>query len=377
MSVQSQASSRSGVVRTVLGDVDPASLGHTQPHEHVLSDMSSIIQRWGLRSLSGREAPSTSAGTSSVSREFPASVRARLAEPVRLDNYDWIRRNVLNWDNMQLLSEEDAIAELLLYRAAGGGAIVDSTPVGMGRDALGCARVSRASGVQIVMGSGYYVHDYHPPGLGEATVEAIAEEIARDVEAGIGDTGVRAGLIGEIGLSWPVHPTEEKVLRAAARAQQATGAPVQIHPGRDPGAPLHAIRTLQQAGGDADRTIMSHIDRTLWEVGDMVELARTGCYLELDLFGQESSYYALNPDANRPNDATRVEWLTALIEAGFAAQLLVAQDICQKVYLRRYGGPGYAHILEQAIPLMRRKGMTEDQIRTLTVDNPAAILARV
>jgi phosphotriesterase-related protein len=376
MSVDSQPQSHSGVVRTVLGDVDPASLGHTQPHEHVLSDMSSIIQRWGLRSLSGHEEPSTGGGTSSVSREFPASVRARLAEPVRLDNYDWIRRNVLNWDNMQLLSEEDAIAELLLYRAAGGGTVVDSTPVGMGRDPLGCARVARASGVHIVIGSGYYVHDYHPPGLDEAPMEVIAEEIARDVEAGIGDTGVRAGLIGEIGLSWPVHPAEGKVLRAAARAQRATGAPLQIHPGRDREAPLHAMRIVQDAGGDPERTIMSHIDRTLWEMADMVELARTGCYLELDLFGQESSYYALNPDAHRPNDATRVEWLMALIEAGFGAKLLVAQDICQKVYLRRYGGPGYAHILEQAIPLMRRKGMTEEQIRMITVDNPAAILTR-
>ena len=107
----------------------------------------------------------------------------------------------------------------------------------------------------------------------------------------------------------------------------------------------------------------------------MIELARTGCYLEFDLFGQESSYYALNPEANRPNDATRVDWLIALIEAGYEDRLLVAQDICQKVYLRRYGGPGYTHILEQAIPLMRRRGMSDDQIEALTVTNPSTILA--
>ncbi|MGW4959165.1 phosphotriesterase family protein [Nonomuraea sp. NPDC004186] len=357
-------------VRTVLGDVEPSELGHTQPHEHVLSDMSAIVRPWGLEPVAGDGSPA-----SSIRQEFPASVRARVAEPVRLDNHDWIKRAVLNIDNLRLLSEQDATEELALYRAAGGGAVVDSTPVGLGRDPLGLARVSRGSGVHIVMGSGYYCRDYHPAGLAEAPLEAVHEEIVADVRDGVGDTGVRAGLIGEIGLSWPVHPAEEKVLRAACRAQQVTGAPLQIHPGRHPQAPLEAVRTVLDAGGDPTRVIMSHLDRTLWRSEDLLELARTGCYLELDLFGQESSYYAFNPEARRPNDRTRVEWLQMLIEAGFGDRLLIAQDICQKVYLRRYGGPGYTHILENAIPLMRRMGLTEAEITALTVTNPATALA--
>jgi phosphotriesterase-related protein len=352
-------------VRTVLGDVEPEALGHTQPHEHVLSDMSAIIQPWGLRPVAGGEG----------GKELPASVRGRITEPVRLDNYDWIKRTVFNLDNLRLLSEQDATEELVLYRSAGGGAVVDSTPVGLGRDPLGLARVSRGSGVHIVMGSGYYVRDYHPPGLAEATVDAITMEIVTDVRAGVGDTGVKAGLIGEIGLSWPVHPAEEKVLRAACRAQVETGAPLQIHPGRHPEAPMRAVRTVLDAGGDPARVIMSHLDRTLWTADDLLELARTGCDLELDLFGQESSYYAFNPDARRPNDRTRVEWLQTLMEAGFGDRLLIAQDICQKVYLRRYGGPGYTHILDSALPLMRRMGMQETEIDALTVANPATALA--
>ncbi|ADB50659.1 aryldialkylphosphatase [Conexibacter woesei DSM 14684] len=375
MSVPAAPDPSSVRVRTVLGDVPADTLGHTQPHEHVLSDMSSIIQPWGLQTLAGQDQVSTGTGAMSVGSEFPASVRQRVTEPIALGNYDWIRRNVLNQDNMRLLSEEDAVAELALYRAAGGGAVVDSTPVGMGRDPLGLARVARATGVQIVMGSGYYVHDYHPRGLDQVAREAIRDEIVRDVRDGVGDTGVRAGLIGEIGLSWPVHPTEATVLAAAAEAQAITGAALQIHPGRAPQAPLDAIRQVQAAGGAPERTIMSHIDRTLWELDDMVELARTGCWLELDLFGQESSYYGLNPDARRPNDRTRIEWLIALAEAGFGDRLLIAQDICQKVYLRRYGGPGYTHILEQAVPLMRRMGMDAAAVRRVTVENPAAILA--
>lgn len=352
----------------MLGEIEPADLGHTQPHEHVLCDMSAIIQPWGVQPVDGVQEHGV------VRSEFPASVRAMVAEPVRLGNYDSIKRTVLNLDNLRLVSEEDAIAELQLYRSAGGGAVVDSSSVGMGRDPLGLARVSRATGVHIVMGSGYYSRDYHPAGLAGMEVDAIRDEVLSDLQEGVADTGIRAGIIGEIGLSWPVHPVEEKVLRAACRAQAVIGAPLQIHPGRHPAAPAHAMRIVADEGAAADRTIMSHVDRTLWRQDDLTELARTGCYVELDLFGQESSYYAFNPEARRPNDRTRIEWLQALIESGFGERLLIAQDICQKVYLRRYGGPGYTHILDNAIPLMRRMGMSETEITMVTVDNPATVL---
>ncbi|MCW6009594.1 hypothetical protein K1W54_34400 [Micromonospora sp. CPCC 205371] len=358
-----------GRVRTVLADIDPSALGHAQPHEHVLSDMSAVIQPWGTRPVA-EVASSTGSGW----LEFPASVRALVAEPVRPDNYDRIRRTVLNMDNLRLLSVSDAIEELRLYRSAGGGTVVDSSPVGLGRDPAGLATVARAAGIHIVMGSGYYTQDYHPPGLAERPEEALRDEILRDLLAGVGDSGIRAGLIGEIGLTWPVHPGEAKVLRAACRAQVATGAPLQIHPGRHPQAPLAAMRAVEAAGGRPERTIMSHVDRTLWQADDLLALAGTGCYLELDLFGQESSYYAFNPDARRPNDRTRIEWLRMLLDAGFGPRLLISQDICQKVYLRRYGGPGYTHIIDNALPLMRRMGFSDADITMLTVDNPASIL---
>lgn len=362
-------------VRTVLGDVDQGVLGHTQPHEHLLCDLSPILRRWGVQTDAPGQGFSADGNIVGMDRELPAGERQRLVEPIRLDNYDWIRRNVFNWDNLQLLSEEDAIAELQFYRAAGGVTLVESTPVGMGRDASGYARIARATGVHLVMGSGYYLRDYHPRWLDDAPEDAICDEILHDLNVGVGETGIRSGLIGEIGLSWPVHPVEAKVLRAACAAQVASGAPLQIHPGRNRQSPMEAIRAISKAGGIPQRTIMSHIDRTLADVQDMVALARTGCYLEFDLFGQESSYYVWNLQARRPNDATRVEWLKALLDAGFGDRVLVSQDICQKVYLRRYGGPGYAHILENVIPLMLHLGMSRDDIRRITVENPAAILA--
>jgi phosphotriesterase-related protein len=347
----------------VLGDVEPSSLGHTQPHEHVLCDMSSLLQPSNLWAVHAN----------SPVRDLPASQRARIFEPVRLDNREYIKRTGLNIDSMRLNSESDAIAELQLYRASGGGAVVDSTCGGMARDPLGLARVSRMSGIHIVMGSGYYTRDYQPTRVLGMSIEDIREEIVSDICDGAGDTGIRSGLIGEVGLSWPVHPEEEKVLRAACGAQVATGAPLQIHPGRNRDAPFHAIELVKDADGRPERTIICHLDRTFERIDELLALAETSCYVELDLFGQESSHSSYH-DMRRPNDATRIEWVKALLDAGFGSRLLISQDTGTKVDLQRYGGAGYAHILDNVMPLMRRMGLADDDLELITVTNPAQVL---
>jgi phosphotriesterase-related protein len=337
------AEPRRPVVQTVLGAVSPTALAHTQPHEHVLCDFSALSHGNG-------------------------------DEPITLEHYQRIRRNPrLSRSNLRLVSEADAVAELSRFRGAGGGTIADLTPRDAGRDPDGLARISRTTGVHVVMGSGYYVRTFHPPVLAGKAEEHIAEEITRDVVDGVGDSGIRAGVIGEIGLSWPVHPVEERVLRAAARAQIETGAALAIHPGRDPAAPLAALRVVDAAGGDLGRTIVCHVERTLFSLDAMLQLAATGCYLEFDLFGHESSHYHLAP-IDMPNDAVRVDYLLQLAHHGYGDKLLVSQDVCTKVRLTRYGGEGYHHLLEHVVPMMRRKGMTTTDVELLTRHNPAAVL---
>ena len=166
------------------------------------------------------------------------------------------------------------------------------------------------------------------------------------------------------------------MLRAAAMAQTKLGAALNIHPGRDSKAPSDAIRIVKEAGGNPERTVMSHIERTLFSLDDILALAETGCYLEFDLFAQECSYYPI-ADIDMPNDATRVDYLISLIERGYRDKLLMSLDICHKTQLARYGGDGYNHILDNVLPIMGRKGMSKDDIDALTVRNPANMLALI
>jgi phosphotriesterase-related protein len=326
--------------------VDTGEVGHIQPHEHVLSAIGNTARRQGSALASD--------------------------EPIRLDNYYEIRRHHSAFDAI-VDDVEDAVAELTAYRREGGSAIVDATSIGLGRDPRGLVEVATRTDLHIVMGSGYYHHDYHPPELAEQSRHEIATRIHRDVVDGVDETGIRSGVIGEIGLGWPVHPDEDRVLRAAVDAQASTGAALMIHPGRHADAPLDAMRRVTEEGVDSSRLIMSHIDRTLFDLDAMLRLADTGCYLEFDLFGQESSYYPF-AEIDMPNDATRVDYLVALRDRGYGDRLLVAQDICFKSHLQRYGGEGYGHLLRNVVPLMRRKGLDDEAITQLTVHNPLTVL---
>ena len=173
----------------------------------------------------------------------------------------------------------------------------------------------------------------------------------------------------------PLTSNERKVLRAAASAQRETGAAILIHPGRNARAPGEILGVLAEAGADIGRTIIGHLDRTITDPTAVVELAESGCYLEYDLFGIESSYYPLVPDTDMPSDAQRMDAIGWLIEEGHGERVVIAQDICSKHRLVKYGGHGYAHVLDNIVPRMRPRGFSEEDIHRIVVSNPARILA--
>jgi phosphotriesterase-related protein len=288
-------------------------------------------------------------------------------------------------DNIQLLDEQMAIEELTRFKLHGGSTVVDVTNQGIGRDPLALTRISRATGLHIIMGSGYYVERAVPGGISLAEGN-IAETIVREISVGVENTGIRAGLIGEIGImGWPMQESEKKSLRAAARAQKETGAPVNIHPGNSPNSPLEVIDVLDKAGADVSRVIMSHVERALPLHQDRVALARTGCYLEWDTFSMEGWYprrMVLSEDTQKntdmPNDSQRVDQIMELIAEGFLTQILISHDHCIKHRLCRFGGPGYAHILQNVVPLlMRKRDMPEEHINALLMENPKRVMCLV
>lgn len=348
------ASKMAGKVQTVLGPIEPEALGVTLTHEHLLIDFRPLFVE-----------------------PLEASQKALAYQPIALENLGWIRYNWdCNLDNLSLFDEQTAIDEALLYRRAGGVSLVDATNIGLGRDPLALTHIARATGLNVIMGSGYYVEPFRPPAMDEKTEEEILEGIVQDISVGVGNTGVRAGIIGEIGCSWPLTENERKSLRAAARAQQQTGASLLIHPGRNSTAPQEITGIIGEVGGNLRRTIMSHIDRTIFDFDTLRKLADTGCYIEYDLFGLESTIYPLAP-IDMPNDGKRIDFIIRLIDEGYLDQVVLAHDIAFKFRLVKYGGHGYAHILQNVVPIMRRKGIKEEQIDAMLVENPKRVLAFV
>src|SRR5438445_2388444 len=324
-----------GQVQTVLGAVAPDAIGVTLPHEHLLIDFKVMFA----------EPPA-------------ASDKGRAWEPVSLANLGWVRQNFnSNLDNLRLVDEQVAQDEILLFKMAGGHTVVDPTPRTLGRDPYALARIARATGLNLVMGAGYYVDASHPADMNRRTVDELAREMIADVTSGVGDSGVRSGLLGEIGTTYPWTENERKVLRAAVSAQRETGAPLMIHPGRHPDMPMQLAEFVRKEGGDLRRTIMCHICRTIADMRPVINLAQTGLWLEYDLFGLGNSYYPYNPSFDMPNDGGRMAHVLALIAAGHQDQILMSHDIAYKTSLVRYGGDGYPPPPVQRVPPLGAAGV--------------------
>ncbi len=338
-------------VRTVLGPIPADVLGPTLIHEHLLIRNPSFVEPSG------------------------AAQRTRAHEPVGLTNLGWVRRHwTSSADNLVLDDEALAVRELAAFMDAGGRTMVDATVPGIGRDPLALVRIALAAGVHVVMGCGAYVGATHPPEIEALDEEGIVEHLLHEWYAGVGDTGIRPGFIGEVGCSWPLLDRERTVLRAVARVQGATGAALMVHPGRDAAAPGEIVRILESAGADLDRVAIAHLDRTITETSGLLELSASGVYLEFDCFGLEGSYYPFDPTKATLSDAQRLDLVRALLDAGLGDRIVLAQDICSKHRLAAYGGHGYGHLVAEVVPWMWQRGFTRAETTAIFVDNPARLL---
>jgi phosphotriesterase-related protein len=256
----------------------------------------------------------------------------------------------------------------------GGRTVVDMTNVDLQRDPLALRRIAAEAQVNVVMGTGFYKDAWLPREVHDLTVEQMTATMVGEIVAGADGTGIRAGVIGELGVSRPITATEERVLAAAARAQRQTGAAINVHfdIGGDADEYNHAVDILEHAGADLQRVVLDHFICRPDEVPLCRQLASRGCTIEFDLWGQESwpKIYDLTRNTLPEVQIASLRWF---VEAGLLEHILISQDIANIVCWRANGGYGYAHILQNLVPQFRAYGMTDDQLHTLMVENPARL----
>jgi phosphotriesterase-related protein len=262
--------------------------------------------------------------------------------------------------------EELVIDELKAFTQAGGRTICDVTVGEIGRNPAALARISEAADVHVVMGAGWYREFGYPAEVEKLTSNELADVLVRDIEQGVGDSGIRAGFIGEIGTGrHHVKPAEERVFRAAALAQMQTGVVISTHTTRWGTLAMEQITMLREFGADLSRVIIGHLgDRR--GVHHLLPIAEQGVYVEVDNIG----YLDYQPEDVRADN------VAALVREGFVDQILLSEDICMLEHLKTHGGKGYGYLLEIFIPLLRERGIGQGDIDKMLVGNPARAFAR-
>ena len=306
-------------VQTVLGPIDPGELGFTLPHEHTQIALWQIPDRW---------------------------------------------------DYWQLTRDQAVILEeLAAFREAGGRSLVDLTLPGVGRDPVWLMDVARASGLNIVMGCGWYRGAYYPAEalIDRRSVDALADELVAEASDGVGGSGVRPGIIGEIGTDKPwLSAQEERVHRAAGRAARRTGLAITTH-GVLSAVGLDQLRIFEEEGADPTRVVIGHAD-SYPVLEHHLAIVDRGASVEFDFLGM--SFNAVE----RHGEGRVIDLLCELLSRGHVERVLLSQDVCNDSQLTRYEGNGYTYLARTFLPRLREAGVSEAEIETMTVTNPRRIL---
>jgi len=305
-------------IQTVLGPIEPDALGFTLPHEHTQ------IALWHIE---GR------------------------------------------WDYWQLTRDEPVILEeLARFRAAGGSGLVDLTLPGVGRDPVWLRGLAEASGLNIVMGCGWYRTAYYPPEarIDRRSVDDLADELVAEIEDGVGETGVRPGILGEIGTDKPwLSPPEERVHRAVARASRRTGLAISTHAVlSDVG--IAQLKIFEEEGADPGRVVIGHAD-SYPILSHYLAIIERGASLEFDFVGMPW-------ERERVGEERTVELVCELLGRGHADRLFLSQDVCNDSQLKAFAGNGYTYLTETFLPRLRAAGVSDAEIETMTVANPRRLL---
>lgn len=295
-------------VTTVLGEIAAEDLGVTLSHEHVLIDLFRVYQ------------------------------------PHR---------------DMYLHDENLATQELARFAAMRGGTVVDLTTPDLGRDPAALVRISKATGLNIVMGSGRYRAPFYEDDLARKSTATLTDEFVNDVTTG--QDGIKPGVIGEIGTDYDyISPIEERVHRAAARASVLTGLPVITHSlGSNVG--LAQLALLREEGVAESRIAIGHADT--WPDPDYHrQLLEGGAFLLFDTLRGRVPY----------ETARTIELIKNVVSLGFAHRLLLSHDVCGTAHYKAYGGEGFTFVPGSFLTQLEESGVPVEVGRNALTANPAA-----
>lgn len=270
----------------------------------------------------------------------------------------------------------DAITRLNALKAAGVDTIVDLTVIGLGRYIPRIARVAAGTELNIVVATGVYTYNdvpfffhYLGPGTMLDGPEIMADMFVRDIEDGIADTGIKAAILKCATDEPGVTPGVERVLRAVAQAHRRTGAPISTHTHAGTRRGLEQQRIFEEEGVDLSRVVIGHSGDST-DLGYLEELIAAGSYLGMDRFGID----LILPFEDRVNT------VAAMCERGHADKMVLSHDAncyfdALPGELSAVAAPNwhYLHIHNDVIPALRARGVTDEQLHTMLVDNPRKI----
>jgi len=268
---------------------------------------------------------------------------------------------------MSLRDERLAGLELADARAGGTTTLVDLTTFDLGRRPAALRRLSEASGVNVVMGTGWYTSATYPHRIATTSTADLAAELIADIRDGV--DGIRPGVIGEIGTAGlDIDAREERVVRAVARAHAATGLAIFVHQQRVYSGPA-VLDLLTEEGVTPGRVVFCHMD-ALDEPGAHEDALERGVWLSYDRpQGWELVHQMQTWEIDH-----RVDLVVRARALGALERVLLSTDCCVLGDLARYGGPGYAYTHTGFATRLRDAGLTEADLDTLFVANPRRLL---
>jgi predicted metal-dependent phosphotriesterase family hydrolase len=305
-------------VQTVRGPVAASDLGITLPHEHLWLDLYRAPARWDLNGV---------------------------------------------FNDVDLI-----VDELALFSAVGGGAVVELTLDGAGRDPNALVEISKRSKLHVIMGSGWYREPYYPARdeIAKRSSSDLADQLIVEIRNGVGNTGIRPGIIGELGCdkSW-MSPTEERIHRAAAKAHNETGLAILTHSiGKDIG--LWQLDILEEEGVDLSRVAVGHAD-SYASLDYYRNILERGAFIEFDKVANPTAFYM--------PQAKLLSMIRTLVDEGYLSRILLSQDTCLRSELTVFGGRGYGYLAGEFTERLSEIGLSQPEIQTLIRENPQRFLA--